>query len=183
MNDHWDGYYANGQIKYSGDYENDYKTGKWTYWSSEGKIIEIRNYKIMSNKSALIPDENRIVKKSVNHGEWIKYSEYDESVKSIENYNDGKLNGKCKYYYPGGVIISKEVSYQEGLLNGTYKSYNRKGNIISEIGYKDNKKHGDMKIYNKRGKLISHVIYKNGVRSKDVIKKITFKYSGPKNKK
>ena len=45
------------------------------------------------------------------------------------------------------------------------------------------KKHGDMKVFSKRGKLISHVIYKDGVKLKDVLKKITFKYSGPKNKK
>ncbi len=183
MDAHWDGYYKSGQIKYSGDYENDYKINKWTYWSIKGKIIEIRNYKVITNKSALIPDENRLVKKSVSHGQWIKYSEYDGSIKSIENYNNGKLNGVAKYFHPGGVITSREVSYKNGLLDGNYKAFNRKGNLISVAGYKNNKKHGDMKVFSKRGKLISHVIYKDGVKLKDVLKKITFKYSGPKNKK
>ncbi len=183
MDAHWKGYYMNGQLKYEGDYQNNYKNNKWTYWSSEGKIIEERNYKIVDVRSILIPDENRIVKKSVNHGKWTKYSEYDGTVKSVENYDNGKLSGLSTYFYPGGVIQSSIVSYKEGLLNGCYKSFNRKGNLLSETNYKDNKKHGDMKVYNRRSKLVLHVIYKEGVKTKDILKKITYKYSGPKKKK
>lgn len=183
MNSHWDGYYTNGQMKYSGDYDNDYKINKWTYWSVKGKIIEIRNYKLIEKKSGLIPDENRIVKKSVNHGEWVKYSEIDESIVSIEKYSEGKLDGDSKYYFPGGVIENRIVAYKNGLLNGVYKSFDRKGNLTTETHYKDNKKHGDMKIYSRRGKLISHVTYKDGVKTKDVLKKVTFKYPSPKKKK
>ena len=183
MDNHWKGYYMNGQLKYEGDYQNNYKINKWTYWSSNGKIIEERNYKLSDKRSILIPDENRIIKKSVNHGKWVKYSEYDASVKSIENYDNGKLNGLSTYFHPGGVITSSIISYKDGLLNGYYKSYNRKGNLLSETNYKDNKKHGDMKVYNRRGKIVLHVIYKEGVKTKDILKKITFKYSGPKKEK
>ena len=40
-----------------------------------------------------------------------------------------------------------------------------------------------MKVYSKRGKLILHVEYKNGVKTKDVIKKINYKYRSNKTKK
>ncbi len=183
MDANWKGYYKNGQIKYQGQYEDNYKSGKWIYWSSKGVLIEERNYLVKDNRSLLIPDENRIVRKSINDGKWIKYSEFDGSLKSEENFKDGKLNGVSNYFYPGGIIKSSIVNYKDGLLDGTYKSFGRKGNLTSETNYKDNKKHGDMKIYSKRGKLISHIVYKEGVKSKDIIKKITFKYSAPKNKK
>ena len=183
MDQKWEGYYKNGQLKYSGEYNNDYKVNSWIYWSEKGKIIERRSYKVIVNKSKLVPNENRLVKKSVADGKWIKYSEYDESLKSEENYVDGKLNGTSIYYYPGGVISNREVNYKNGLLDGSYKNFSRKGKIISETNYKNNKKDGDVKLYSKRGKLISHLIYKNGLKIKDVLKKISYDYNSPNRQK
>ena len=37
----------------------------------------------------------------IHHGKWVKYDERDGSVKSEENYTDGKLNGVSKFYYQG----------------------------------------------------------------------------------
>jgi antitoxin component YwqK of YwqJK toxin-antitoxin module len=75
------------------------------------------------------------------------------------------------------------VNYNNGLLEGNYQNFTRKGNIISETNYKNNRKHGDVKIYSKRGKLISHIVYKDGIKVKDVINKINFKYNSPTKKK
>ena len=52
-----------------------------------------------------------------------------------------------------------------------------------ETNYKNNRKHGDVKVYSKRGKLISHIVYKEGIKVKDLINKINFKYNSPTNKK
>ena len=127
----------------------------------------------------LIPDENRMVKKSVADGKWIKYSEYDQSLKSVENYADGKLDGECTYYFPGGIVPNRIVNYKNGLLEGKYQNFSRKRAVISETNYKNNRKHGDVKVYSKRGKLISHIVYKEGVKVKDLINKINFKYNSP----
>ena len=183
MNQSWEGYYKTGQIKYKGDYDLDNKTNKWTYWAHNGKIIETGDYAVLSKNSNIIRNETRIIKKSVKNGVWNTYSEIDGSLKSKENFNDGMKNGKCIYYYPGGVIANQEISYKNGLLNGKFSTYDRRGNIKSETNYKENKKDGDMKVYSKRGKLILHVEYKNGVKTKDVIKKINYKYRSNKTKK
>ena len=183
MNFHWDGYYKNGQLKYSGDYENDHKNNKWSFWDPKGKLIEIRHYKVIDYKNQIIVSDNRALKRSVNHGKWVKYSEVDGSVKSEENYNEGKLSGVSKFYHPGGVIIHRSISYKEGLLDGKSEYFSRRGNKIGETNYKENKKHGDMMLYSKRGKLIYHVIYKEGVKTKDVIKKVSYKYFSSRNKK
>ena len=161
--------------KYSGEYEDDYKINSWIYYSEKGKILETRNYKILDVSSMVIPSEDRIVKKSVADGKWIKYSEYDQSIKSEENYCDGKLNGECSYYFPGGIIPNRIINYKNGLLDGKYQNFSRKGTIISESNYKNNQKHGDVKVYSKSGKLISHMVYKDGIKVKDVINKIIFK--------
>ena len=150
MNFHWDGYYKNGQLKYSGDYENDHKNNKWSYWDPKGKLIEIRHYKVIDYKNQIIVSDHRALKRSVNHGKWIKYSEVDGSVKSEENYNEGKLNGVSKFYHPGGVIIHRSISYKDGLLDGKSEYFSRRGNKIGETNYKENKKHGDMMLYSKK---------------------------------
>jgi antitoxin component YwqK of YwqJK toxin-antitoxin module len=175
MDKNWVGYYKSGQKKYSGEYEDDYKINSWTYYSEKGKIIETRNYKVLNVRSIVIPGEERMIKKSVADGKWIKYSEYDQSIKSEENYVDGNLNGECSYYFPGGIIPNRIINYKDGLLNGKYQNFSRKGAIISELNYKNNQKHGDVKVYNKSGKLISHIVYKDGLKVKDLINKIIFK--------
>ena len=50
MNLKWKGYYKNGQLKYSGEYDNDYKVNSWIYWSDKGKIIEEEVIKLFSTK-------------------------------------------------------------------------------------------------------------------------------------
>ena len=68
-------------------------------------------------------------------------------------------------------------------MDGKSEFFGRKGNKIGETNYKENKKHGDMMLFSKKGKLIYHVIYKEGVKSRDVIKKVSYKYFSSKNKK
>ena len=129
MNSNWIGYYKNGQIKYSGDYNNDYKLNTWTYWSDKGKIIEIKNFKVVTTRSMLISNEDRVIKKSVPDGKWIKYSEHDQSIKSFENYKDGELHGISTFYYPGGVIANRIVNYKDGKLNGFIRTLVEKGKV------------------------------------------------------
>ena len=40
-----------------------------------------------------------------------------------------------------------------------------------------------MMLFSKKGKLIYHVIYKEGVKTRDVIKKVSYKYFSSKNEK
>ena len=70
--------------------------------------------------------------------------------KSEENYAEGKLHGRCTYFYPGGIIANRIVNYKNGLMEGNYQNFNRKGSLISETNYKKNRKNGDVKIYSKR---------------------------------
>ena len=103
-----------------------YKINSWIYYSEKGELVEKRNYKVLNVRSMVIPGDDRMVKKSVADGKWIKYSEYDQSIKSEENYYDGKLNGECSYYFPGGIIPNRIINYKNGLLDGKYQNFSRK---------------------------------------------------------
>ncbi len=37
-------WYENGQMRYSGEYEQDQRIGNWTFWDEQGKKIEEINY-------------------------------------------------------------------------------------------------------------------------------------------
>ena len=67
-------------------------------------------------------------------------------------------------------LVLVEVSIEHRIISFVQK-------VCLRLNYKNNKKNGNMKVYSNRGKLISHVVYKNGVKIKDVLKKIDYKYS------
>lgn len=183
MDKNWEGYYKTGQLKYKGNYELDYKIDNWTYWAPNGKLIEKGEYAVLIKNSSLIGSESRVVKKSIKSGQWSTYSEIDGTLKSVENFKEGKQDGKSTFYYPGGVVASQEINHSNGLLDGKFRTFDRKGNVKSETNYKNNKKHGDMKVFSKRGKIVLHVEYKNGVKSKDILKKVNYNYQSNKTKK
>ena len=178
MNKEWSGWYPNNQKRYEGEYENDLKTGSWKYWTDQGKLKDEENYKILPFSAS---SSKRELFKSYKHGSFKSYDNVQGKLVSEGNYAKSKQDGIWKYYYPGGEITNKVMSYSQGFLDGTCKEYDRRGNLKSEINYKGNKKHGNMKVYTKRGKLILHVVYKEGVKTKDVLKKMEYKYSKPKD--
>ncbi len=60
------------------------------------------------------------------------------NVNYIENYNNnGELHGKQYSYYVKNRL-REEYNYENGKLNGLYKTYNRQGKLLSIITYKDN---------------------------------------------
>jgi len=92
------------------------------------------------------------------------YSQNDGSVISKEQYKSGKRHGKWTYYFPGGELVSSEMKYRNGLLNGAFKSYDRSGNLTSIVRYKKNVKHGTTEFYDQNGTVIKEVKYKHGNR-------------------
>lgn len=188
MTGKWKGWYPNGKKRYEGPYTKDMRDGKWTFWTDKEVLKDEGSFKIFKRKGDISLSQEDGVEQSYRHGHWKSYSEIDGKLVSEGNYAYGKQDAKWQYYYPGGEIVATETNYSDGLLNGTSKTYTRRGQIQSEIGYKNNKKHGDMKVYNRKGKLVLHVVYKSGVKSKTIVmngeeKKILYKYMKPQKKK
>ena len=65
-------------------------------------------------------------------GLWIERNEDGQVLNSI-NYKAGKLNGKYTEFNPITGLITSSSEYREGLLHGTYKSYDDKGNLRKSI--------------------------------------------------
>ena len=116
----WKKYFKNGNIKYEGQFQNNYPVGifKFYYETSElksekeffhqGKAAATRFYnkdgKIMS--IGLYVDE-------VKDSTWV-YFNSDSIVILSEDYKNGKLNGSTKTYYDNGKLYEHKI-WNEGV--------------------------------------------------------------------
>ncbi|MFA9371682.1 MAG: toxin-antitoxin system YwqK family antitoxin [Labilibaculum antarcticum] len=87
---------------------------------------------------------------------------YDSGNKRIEmNLLEGKRNGKITLFFENEKI--QEVrSYESGLMDGTWITWNDNSVKIAEAAYKRNKKHGKWYIWDDNGVKRYEMEYKEG---------------------
>jgi len=105
-----------------GNYQDGKKDGKWIYYLEDGQIWYEGNYK-----------------DGVEHGEFILsgYGNYNIFHKvKVENYKNGKLDGKSIHYHINGEIGRIE-NYKDGYQNGNDIFYDKDGKIFWSGNYKD----------------------------------------------
>jgi len=124
-------------------YELNYKDGKL-----DGKhIIDILKEKKLTKGKHFQYYKNRQIKVEFNYKE------------------DGKLDGKCIYYFESG-LISDEAQYIMGKKNGIRISYFPTGKIYNEANYSDGKKNGKETQYrNQDYTLLSETWWYKGKRN------------------
>jgi len=85
-------YYPNKKIRYEGEFLNNLRDGKWTFWYDNG------------NKWS-----EGYLKKEINDGKRTVW--YENGVKRYEGqYNEGKEIGKWQFFSETGTLI-KEVNF------------------------------------------------------------------------
>ncbi|MFZ4462418.1 MAG: toxin-antitoxin system YwqK family antitoxin [Bacteroidales bacterium] len=73
-------------------------------------------------------------------------------------YRDGKLNGKCEWYFESGKI-SQSVTYRDNQLEGEMIQYHENG-TVSMIGYyRNNLKDSLFTYFNPSGKIVTFENY------------------------
>lgn len=91
------------------------------------------------------------------------YMEFNNrgQIEKTANYKENQLHGNYATYKFGRAV---EVStYNNGKLNGTYRSYfNNSDKIQKEADYKDGIQHGSFKQYNEEGQVVLEYEYNNG---------------------
>ncbi len=100
------------------------------------------------------------------------YSSITKSVNSEITYRDGIRNGTVKFFYLDGQLQSDGI-YKNGLAEGLYREYSEKGALIKKIKFK-----GGLRLWQKEyyedGKLLKLTLYKNG----EVIKEKRYDENG-----
>lgn len=81
-----------------------------------------------------------------------------------KHYVNGKLNGRCNFYFPNGQY-HKTMIYGYGDLHGDYTEYDHHGNIRIKGKYRNDLKHGywinkESQIYGRYRKGKRHSVWK-----------------------
>jgi antitoxin component YwqK of YwqJK toxin-antitoxin module len=150
-------YYKSGCPQVVRNHIQGAESGQWFYfYDSTQRVAWEMNYNIGQKNGKQI------------------YLTKDGDTTRLEYYNNGKLSGAKKSYYPKSKI-EKEITYKEGLMDGPFKAYSMEGKPLQELNYKQGKKNGELKYYYNDGTLLSTEHWTMDVRDGEFK---TFYYEG-----
>jgi len=150
----WEKYYENGNIRYTGQFENGKEIGVFKFYdkgSSEHPVI-IKEYIPHSTiakvrfytKDGVLESHGELDGKN-RTGKWTFYYENGQ-VSSEENYLKGQLSGVYKMFYQNGVL-AEFTHFVQGKLEGEAVYYNLKGAVLGTGSFYDNEKVGDWEYF------------------------------------
>ncbi len=132
---------GSGAIIQSGTLLNGQRSGVWTEFQNNGAIKSMTGY-IDGKKEGWYVEVNNNgqVTRKIEYHNNLRHGEYKEfeymSTKEERFYQNDKLEGLVKIYYPGGKIM-EEGSYKNGTRHGLSKWYDQEGNVTIEYEYKE----------------------------------------------
>ena len=165
----WKKFYANGKIRYTGQFENGKEVGVFKFYSitSSGSPISTKTYVNGTasvkfyNEFGTLKTEGKMIGRN-RIGKWLYYFPNGKSV-AEENYKDGQLDGVLKSYYPNGNI-TQEVFYSKGKKNGVSKTFTDSAILIEEVIYVDGKLEGKATYFDLKGGIKEQGMYQKGKR-------------------
>jgi antitoxin component YwqK of YwqJK toxin-antitoxin module len=165
----WKKYYTNKNIRYQGKFKAGKEIGIFKYYSaisSKHPIViktfnannTIATVKFYSVEGVLESTGEMQGKNRI--GKWLYFQPDGKTLMIEENYENGVLNGEFKSYYKTGQI-TEILNYKNGELHGNTKRYADNGALLDDLNYKEGKLQGLAKYYNIEGQLIYTGNYEN----------------------
>ncbi|MEA3462102.1 MAG: toxin-antitoxin system YwqK family antitoxin [Bacteroidota bacterium] len=189
---HWKELYPDGKTLYEADFVEGHPAGEMVRYYENGGVRARILFEAEGNRShtQLYYESGKLAADGlyVNQAKdsvWTYYSDIDGSVRIREQYQEGKLEGMSRSYYPNGEV-SEDVQwkqnekdgtwkqyyenglprlsghYEKGKLQGSYELYFSDGNIKIRGSYLNNRSHGTWIFYNESGEEVYELEYVNG---------------------
>jgi antitoxin component YwqK of YwqJK toxin-antitoxin module len=167
----WKKYHANKRIRYQGQFENGKEVGVFKFYSivSSDNPILIKTFssrdreaqvKFFSEKGVLESEGKMIGKERI--GKWVYYKKGKQIV-AEELYENGKLSGEYKIFYPNGKLT--ELShFKDGKLHGNSKRYSDAGVLLDDLMYVNGEIHGEAVYYDGSGKVRQKGLYESDLK-------------------
>jgi len=145
----WIRVYPNKNLYYRGQFKEGVPTGTFQFYYESGELMsevlhvkdstinDVINYypngrTRMSEGRYLGSQENgEFVRKK--NGTWKLYLE-DGTLSAEENYENGMLDGNCRYYFPSGKL-GQAVAFKNGIREGPFTEYYEDGSVKSSGSY------------------------------------------------
>ncbi len=165
----WKGFHQNSKrLRYQGTFDHGKEIGTFNYYdnTAAGDVIGVRVFSSTDNsvyttfydqKKNIVSEGKSIGK--LNEGVWKYYHFESKTIMILENYKDGKLEGKRTVYFDNKKI-AEECNYKNGKKDGIYKKYIEDGTEIESAIYKDNQFEGLAVYKDINGQVVSKGIYK-----------------------
>lgn len=166
-------YRSDGKTPHAvGQFKNNHRDGKWTYYHPNGKVAKEVNYVdglLDGSWSHFVEDGSKTLdatyKRGKRHGTWTNYAKSDESgkqaVTQTMQFTDGLLDGPFIQYYPSGQKRI-ERNYKAGKQHGKQTIYYQSGAKYSEANYDENVLQGMVTIWDEKGNVVKQREYRNG---------------------
>lgn len=170
----WKKYYNNKRLRYQGQFDHGKEIGTFKYYSaatSENPIViktfnsqnDTAEVTFFTSSGIIISKGNMLGKKRV--GMWLFFHEDGKTIMSEENYQNGLLEGEYKTFYNSGKP-TEIAHYKNGLLDSVYRKYSIKGHLYQHFTYKNGKLNGKAVYYNRKtGLLTTKGQFLNDVRT------------------
>ena len=148
---YWRHFHTNFTIESEGLFEKGgVKIGIWKYYSDEGYLKSVMNYKA-----------NKIDGEAVNY--------YDDGKKKrLVNYERGMQMGEAKEYYRNGQLAGITM-YAQNYKNGKSETYYPSGFLYSKMNYNLDNLDGFYEVFYPNGKLKFRTRYQSGLQQDSVI--------------
>ncbi len=141
-----------GNKLYVGTFVNDLPAGRFTYYYPDGKIKSVTLFYKKANQAftqVFNPQGQKVSQGKVigenKDSTWVFYGSND-SIRAIENYQNGKKQGLFVTYYKNGKVL-EEKNYKNDLPDGVCKEYFENGNIRMDVMYAAGLHNGKAKFY------------------------------------
>ncbi len=167
----WKKYYANKQLRYSGQFVKGKEVGVFRFYDKnfpEFPVI-VKKYKentaiadvsFYTVKGVLRSKGAMLQKKRI--GRWLYYFS-DGSLLSEENYVAGKKEGVQVNYFKNGQVTSK-TTFKNNVKEGLSEIYSDQGVLIESVRYAGGVLNGTASYYDLKGNLKERGVYANGSR-------------------
>lgn len=165
----WKGFYPESQrLRYQGTFEHGKEIGTFNYYD-DTKAADIIGTRVFNDKdnsvyTTFFDQKKNIVSEGksinkLNEGVWKYYHFESKEIMTLENYVNGKLEGKRTVYFKDGKI-AEEAYYKNGMRNGIYRKLLENGTEIELANYKNNEYEGQTVFKDIYGKVVASGLYK-----------------------
>lgn len=166
----WMKFYQNGKPAYKAHFEHGKPVGTVKRYFSSGDLKAKMKYENDSTVYARIfyPNNKLAAKgKFINQQKdsvWRYYDRKENTLKSLETYEDGVKNGKTLSYYDNGQK-AEEIHWQHGRKHGSWKTYFRNGTLRTETVYQHGELDGFYNAYRQGGMPETTGKYESGLKT------------------
>lgn len=159
--------------RYEGTFEHGKEIGLFNFYddTKAKSIIATREFNAKDNSAYTTffdqaknrVSEGKVVNKLF-EGSWKYYHQASQTVMTIENYKNGKLEGVRSVFYPNGKI-AEETDYKNNFKDGVYKKYSENGIVLEESIFRNNEYNGLAIFRDPDGSVVSKGQFVNGKKA------------------